>query len=317
MKMIPMLSSRVVTVAAVLALLVGTLVACGPASATQPAGGPRPLRIVAAFYPFQFIAQQVAGPLATVTSLTQPGAEPHDLELTPRQVASLSTADLVIYEHSFQAAVDEAVVQSGTRDAFDTATVVPLQPLAPTAQEPGTPREPQNGLDPHVWLDPANVATIAQEVERRLSALDPTHAADFARNAADLTRRLDGLGTSYRTGLADCDRQTFITTHAAFGYLARRYGLNQIGVSGLTPDAEPSPARIAEVQRQARDNGVTTIFYETLISPAVARSIAGDLGLRTDVLDPIEGITDQSKGRDYLDVMGSNLTALEAANGCR
>jgi zinc transport system substrate-binding protein len=188
--------------------------------------------------------------------------------------------------------------------------------LAPTAQESGSPREPQTGLDPHVWLDPANVATIGQEFAHRLGILDPTHAADFTRNAADLTRRLDDLGTAFRTGLADCARTTFITTHAAFGYLARRYGLNQLGVSGLTPDAEPSPARIAEVQRQARENSVTTIFYETLISPAVARSIAGDLGLKTDVLDPIEGITDQSRGRDYLAVMRSNLTALEAANGC-
>jgi zinc transport system substrate-binding protein len=316
MKMILMLYRRVASVAAVLLLLLAAA-GCGPANATRASGGPRPLQIVAAFYPFQFIAEQVAGPQATVTSLTQPGAEPHDLELTPRQVASLSTADLVIYEHSFQAAVDEAVAQSGTRDALDTATVVPLQPLAPTAQEPGSPREPQTGLDPHVWLDPANVAIIAQEVERRLSALDPTHAADFTRNAADLTRRLDDLSTAYRAGLAHCARTSFITTHAAFGYLSRHYGLNQLGISGLSPDAEPSPARIAEVQRQARENGVTTIFYETLLSPAVARSIAGDLGLKTDVLDPIEGITDQSKGRDYLAVMRSNLAALRAANGCR
>jgi zinc transport system substrate-binding protein len=314
--MILMLVRRVVSVASALLLLLGAA-ACGPASASRPSGGPRPLQIVAAFYPFQFIAEQVAGPQATVTSLTQPGAEPHDLELTPRQVASLSTADLVIYEHSFQAAVDEAVVQSGARNAFDTATVVPLQPLTPTAREPGSPGEPQTGLDPHVWLDPANVATIAQEVARRLGALDPAHAAEFTHNATDLSRRLDDLGTAYRTGLAHCARTTFITTHAAFGYLARRYGLNQVGVSGLTPDAEPSPARIAEVQRQALQHGVTTIFYETLISPAVARSIAGDLGLKTDVLDPIEGITDQSKGRDYVAVMQSNLTALEAANGCR
>jgi zinc transport system substrate-binding protein len=314
MKMILMSGRRAVAVLVGLLLLVGAD-ACGPASTNQPSGGSRPLRIVAAFYPFQFVAEQVAGPLATVTSLTQPGAEPHDVELTPRQVASLSTADLVIYEHSFQAAVDEAVAQSGTRNGFDTATVVPLQPLAPADQEED--REHGAGLDPHVWLDPANVTTIAREVGRRLATLDPTHAADFTRNAADLTHRLDDLGSAYRTGLAHCDRTAFITTHAAFGYLSRHYGLDQIGISGLSPDAEPSPARIAQVQQLARENGVTTIFYETLISPAVARSIAGDLGLKIDVLDPIEGITAQSKGRDYLAVMRSNLTALEAANGCR
>jgi zinc transport system substrate-binding protein len=299
---------------------------------TGPAGGSSStssdqLDVVVAFYPFQFIAERVAGDRARVTSLTQPGAEPHDLELTPRQVGGLSSADLVIYEKTFQPAVDQAVAQSGNPKVLDTSTVVPLQPAAsepehageaePEAgQEQGHDHGPEIGEDPHVWLDPANMATITAEVERRLSSADPDHAATYAANAKSLEDELTGLGTDFKRGLTSCQRSEFITTHAAFGYLARRYGLEQIGITGLSPDAEPSPARIAAVQTEAKAHGVTTIFYETLVSPAVATSIASDLGLQVDVLDPIEGITDQSRGRDYLEVMRSNLVALRKANGC-
>jgi zinc transport system substrate-binding protein len=296
----------------------GGCATAGPAS-TIEGRQPGQLTIVAAFYPLQFVAQRVAGDHATVASLTQPGAEPHDLELTPRQVASLTTASLVIYEKGFQAAVDEAVVQSGHPEVIDTSTVVPLRPLLPTEDDHdhGPRREPDDpGLDPHVWLDPTSVSRIARAVQERLSSLDPDHAGDYARNTDALDEELDSLDRSFHTGLARCVRTEFITTHAAFGYLAARYHLTQIGISGLSPDAEPSPARIAEVQREARDHQLTTIFYETLVSPAVAKAIAGDLGLATDVLDPIEGITSESRGRDYFSVMASNLTALRKAGGC-
>ncbi|QGN35287.1 zinc ABC transporter substrate-binding protein [Microlunatus sp. Gsoil 973] len=284
---------------------------------TDPTGGDGSLRIVTAFYPFQFVAQRVAGAHAVVTSLTKPGAEPHDLELTPRQVASVTDADLVVYEKTFQAAVDEAVAQSGNRNVLNTATVVPLQDHGPLGDETDHQDHAGNtNLDPHVWLDPENMITITKAVEGRLASIDPRHRSDYHANAAALTAQLKDLSASYRSGLSDCRRTDFITSHAAFGYLAERYGLQQISISGLSPDTEPSPARIAEVQQLARQHGVTTIFYETLISPAVARSIAGDLGLRTDVLDPIEGITDQSRGKDYIAVMKSNLTALAQANGC-
>ncbi len=311
------------------ALLVVT--ACGTGAGGEPGSAgtdPGQLDVVAAFYPFQFVAERVAGSHATVSSLTQPGAEPHDVELTPRQVASVADADLVVYEQGFQAAVDEAVTDSGTTKAFDTTTVVSLLPLVDGADhahdegagdhsgtEHGSAEEA--GLDPHVWLDPKNMITITQAVARQLSSADPDHAADYAGNASALEAQLTELDTSFRTGLQSCQRTEFITTHAAFGYLARDYGLTQIGINGVSPDAEPSPARIAEIQTEAREHGVTTIFYETLVSPAIATSIATDLKLRTDVLDPIEGITDQSRGQDYLAVMKANLTALRTANACR
>jgi zinc transport system substrate-binding protein len=287
-----------------------------PASSSGPRGE---LTIVTAFYPLQFVAQRVSGGHAAVMNLTHPGAEPHDLELTPRQVASLTTATLVIYERGFQPAVDEAVVQSENRQVIDTTTIVPLRPLAVGSDDLDTGQwtgDDHPALDPHVWLDPTALGRIARVVQQRLSSIDPDHATDYARNAATLNRQLRSLDRSFRSGLAQCVRTEFMTTHAAFGYLAQRYHLTQIAISGLNPDAEPSPARIAEVQRLAQDHGLTTIFSETLVSPAVAQAIASDLGLVTDVLDPIEGITDQSRGQDYLSVMSSNLAALRKAGGC-
>jgi len=283
------------------------------------------LRIVVAFYPLQFVAQRVAGDHAAVSDLTQPGAEPHDVELTPRQVASLTTASLVIYEKGFQPAVDEAVRQSENPEVIDTTTTVPLRPLTLSGDDLGhgegtgddhAPSDDHPGLDPHVWLDPTAVSRIAHAVESRLVIIDPAHAADYARNSRMLEEDLRKLDRSFRNGLRHCVRTEFITTHAAFGYLAERYHLTQIGISGLSPDAEPSPARIAEVQRVAREYQLTTIFSETLVSPALAEAIAGDLGLRTDVLDPLEGVTDQSRGTDYISIMDSNLTAFRKAGGC-
>ncbi|HEY5979194.1 MAG TPA: metal ABC transporter substrate-binding protein [Microlunatus sp.] len=283
------------------------------------------MKVVTAFYPLQFVAERVAGQHGAVSSLTQPGAEPHDVELTPRQVASVTDADAVVFIKGFQPAVDEAVAQSGNQHVLDTTSVVPLQTEADEhahaddspADEHAEEGHDHGGLDPHVWLNPLNMVTITEAVVAQLSGIDPDHAADYRANGAALQTALEKLDASYTAGLKACDRREFITSHAAFGYLAEQYALTQIGISGLTPDAEPSPARIAAVQEEAKAHGVTTIFYETLVSPAVATSIAGDLGLRTDVLDPIEAVTAESRGDNYIAVMQSNLEALVKANGCR
>lgn len=303
--------------------------ACGGSAQGSGTAQPGQLSVVTAFYPLQFVAERVAGPHALVSSLTQPGAEPHDVELTPRQVASVSDADAVVYIRGFQAAIDEAVAQSGNTHVLDTTSVVPLQTQADehahdrADDSPGDDHgaeegdDHHGGSDPHVWLNPVNMITIANAVVDQLAGVDPDHAADYRANGQALVAELHDLDSAYAKGLKSCERTEFITSHAAFGYLAEQYGLTQIGISGLTPDAEPSPTRIAAVQKLATEHGITTIFYETLVSPAVATSIAGDLGLKTDVLDPIEAITDQSRGDNYIAVMQSNLTALERANGCR
>ena len=209
MKMVPMLriSRPLVGLIAAMALL---LAGCGSnAAGGAPEAKPGQLTIVSAFYPFQFVAERVAGSHAVVQTLTKPGAEPHDLELTPQQVASISTADLVMYEKSFQAAVDEAVTQSGNKNAFDTSTVVPLEKTSaehehgPGEEEGAGEDEHDHGaLDPHVWLDPTNVATIADGVAEKLKAIDPDHAADYDRNLKALTGELGELDQAFETGLA-------------------------------------------------------------------------------------------------------------------
>jgi zinc transport system substrate-binding protein len=301
--------------------------ACSGPAAEPSAAQPGQLKVVTAFYPLQFVAERVAGHHAAVTSLTSPGAEPHDVELTPRQVASVTDADAVVYIKGFQPAIDEAVAQSGNGHVLDTTSVVPLQTQAEerahdeadgsTGDVHSEDDHDHGGLDPHVWLNPENMVEITDAVVAQLSGVDPDRAADYRANGKALVAELDKLDSAYASGLQTCDRREFITSHAAFGYLAEQYDLTQIGISGLTPDAEPSPARIAAVQQEAKAHGVTTIFYETLVSPAVATSIAGDLGLTTDVLDPIEAITEESRGDNYIAVMESNLTALTTANGCR
>ncbi|HMQ36186.1 MAG TPA: metal ABC transporter substrate-binding protein, partial [Micropruina sp.] len=279
------------------------------------------LKVTASFYPFQYVAEQVGKDLVSVTNLTQPGAEPHDLELSPKQVAELGESDLLVFQKGFQPAVDAAVQTVTPKRTVDTASFLELKPAdheeehADEHEEDGDEHD-HGALDPHTWLDPTNMVTIAEHVRDALTEAMPAAKDTFAANASTLVGELKKLDGDFRTGLTSCTREVFITSHEAFGYLARRYGLEQVGIRGVEPDTEPTAARIAEVQKIAKANQVTTIFFETLVSPAVAQSIAGDLGLTTDVLDPLEGLTDQSRGSDYLEVMRSNLSALRKANGC-
>ncbi|MDR1807703.1 MAG: zinc ABC transporter substrate-binding protein [Propionibacteriaceae bacterium] len=311
---------RRVTLAAVAALVTLGATACAAAGPAAPAtGASDAVTVVVGLYPFEYLAARVGGDQVALANLTQPGAEPHDLELTARQVAAVAEADVVVYLSGLQPAVDDAVAQGQPAHAVDVADVVELVALTGPGAEAGDADDDHalSGLDPHVWLDPERMVDITAAIAGALAAADPDHAADYQANAATVSAELQALDQAYRTGLADCDRDAFVTAHAAFGYLADRYGLVQVPIAGLAPDAEPSPARVAAVQALAREYGVTTIFFETLASPALAETIAGDLGLTTAVLDPIEGITDQSAAPDYPGLMEANLAALRQANGCR
>lgn len=286
-----------------------------PAASQATSTTAGPLKVAVAFYPFQFVAERVGGDQVSVENLTAPGAEPHDLELTPQQVASLSSDDLVVYQSGFQPAVDTAVEQARPARTVDTASFLTLM----KASEDGASSEVGNdhaANDPHTWLDPANMVTIAEHVRDALSEARPAATQEFADNTATLISDLNGLDATLKSDLTGCRIKPFITSHAAFGYFAKRYGLTQVGINGVEPDVEPSAARIAEVQKIAKANQVTTIFFETLVSPTVAESVAGDLGLKTDVLDPLEGITSQSRGTDYLEVMRANGASLQKANQC-
>ena len=273
--------------------------------------------MVAGLYPFVFLTERIGGDFVAVENLTKPGAEPHDLELTAQQVALIDSSDLTVYEATLQPGVDAAIKETNPAHILDVTTIVPLQPLADDSDEHGDDEdEDTHGLDPHIWLDPTYMATLADAIAGQLMTIDPAHAEAYTVNRDALNSDLTSLDTAFSTGLAQCERTQFITTHAAFGYLATRYGLTQVPIAGLSPDAEPSPDRIAAIHTIARDTGITTIFFETLVSPDLASTIADDLGLRTDVLDPLEGITNTSRGTDYLSIMEANLQALKEANGC-
>jgi zinc transport system substrate-binding protein len=293
-----------------------TLTACSGSgdSATAPDGAAdgQALEIAAAFYPLEFLAERLGGEAATVESLSGSGGEPHDLELSPQQVARLSEVDLVLYLEGFQPAVDEAVEQQASGQAFDVAAVTDLEPGYVPLEE-GELHEDEQGDDPHVWLDPARYADIASAVAERMGEAAPERADDFTAAARELRTELEELDAEYRTGLKDCARTAIVTSHNAFGYLARAYDLEQVAVTGLTPDAQPAPGRLAEVAELARDSGVTTVFFEDTASPKVAESLAAEVGAAAAVLSPLETAPEQG---DYLSAMRANLATLQIALGC-
>ena len=276
--------------------LVALLAGCG-GGGDSPDGGRR--SVVASFYPLVAAARGVGGDAVEVTNLTPAGVEPHDIELNPRQLDRVQDADLVVYlGGGFQPAVEDAVRRA--RKAVDLRGGL-------TGAEAG---------DPHVWLDPTLFTQVVGGIEAALVEVDPPGAAGYQARADDYRRRLAQLDAELRAGLADCERRTIVTTHEAFGYLARRYGLEQVAISGLSPDAEPDPRRLAELADLVRRQGVITVFTEELVSPRVAETLARETGVQTAVLNTIEGV-EQEGEEDYFSLMRANLAALRAALGCR
>lgn len=328
------------------ALTAVVLAGCGsddsPGATAEPSGvatggaDPGQLAVVAGFYPLQFVAERVGGDAVVVTNLTPAGAEPHDLELTGRDTAQLQDAELVVYLSGFSPALDEGVEVVGGDHGLDVASAARLDLDGPEdehatehttahAAETATSHEDDDdhddGLDhadrdPHFWLDPTRLADVADAVAARLAELDPDRAGEFTQRASSLRGELEALDAELEAGLARCESTDVVTSHAAFGYLAQRYGLTQVGISGLSPEEEPSPARLAEVAEFATEHDVSTIYYETLVDPSVAEAVAAETGAEAAVLDPIEGLTDGSAGSDYFEVMRSNLQSLRNGQNC-
>jgi zinc transport system substrate-binding protein len=309
-----------------------TLAGCSAPGAGGLGGESDGVVVLASFYPLQYVAQQIGGDLVTVDNLTPPAAEPHDLELSPAQVREIGTADLVVYLSGFQAAVDEGVESRAPEhvvDAADAAGLVEHEGTEGEGHEGETEEEhaehadegdghDHGATDPHFWLDPSRLAAVGQAVADELAAVDPEHADEYAAGALRLGEQLDALDQEMADGLAACQGATLVTSHAAFGYLADRYALEQVGISELDPEAEPSPARLREIGDVVRANGVTTLYSETLVSPKVTETLASDLGVDTAVLDPLEGLSEDASaaGDDYVSVMRANLAALEEGLVC-
>jgi zinc transport system substrate-binding protein len=286
------------------------------ACAGDTVAGDDGVAVIGSFYPMSWVAQRVAGLTTTVTTLTKPGAEPHDLELTPRQIVEVARADLIVYIRGLQPAVDQAIDEHAKDKAVDAASLVRTLPATGDAVAQGNGGSGGSGeRDPHLWLDPGRLATVATTVAGRFAASDADHAATYQANARALGADLHTLDGAFATGLRACRQQVMVTSHAAFAYLADRYGLTQVSVAGIDPQSEPSPARLAALTGEIHRTGATTVFTETLVSPKVAQTLAREAGVRTATLDPVEGLPAGSKG-DYLTIMRHNLQTLRTALGC-
>jgi zinc transport system substrate-binding protein len=269
--------------------------------------------VVAAFYPLAFAAERVGGERVEVTNLTPLGADPHDVELTARDVERIHGADLVLYlGGGFQPALERILAGAPAR-AADLLEGLELREGSGHGQDDEDGHDDEDGgeaADPHVWLDPLRYAAIVDRVGAELAAEE---------RAAELVAELEELHAEYEEGLADCVRRELVTSHAAFGYLAERYGLEQISISGLSPEAEPSARDLERLVEEVREHDATTVFFETLASPRLAETVAREAGAGTAVLNPLEGLTraEADAGADYLSVMRENLQTLRRALGCR
>jgi zinc transport system substrate-binding protein len=298
-----------------------TLAGCSAFSDEGGGSGSSP-RVVAAFYPLEYATERVAGDLAEVDSLAAPGVEPHDLELTIEETALIADAALVVYEKDFQPAVDDAVEQNAGGDTLDVSGPADLVTFESEHEHEGEEHAGEDhghdheGLDPHFWHDPTRLADVGDAIAEALAEVDPDHADEYAANADSLRADLERLDTRFTDGLADCERDTVVVSHDAFGYLSR-YDVHIAPIAGLSPDAEPTPADLAELHELIEHDGITTVFSETLAPPELSETLADDAGVDTAVLDPIEGLTDDTAGEDYLSLMEQNLAALQDANGCR
>ncbi|MBB2923587.1 metal ABC transporter substrate-binding protein [Cellulomonas cellasea] len=277
--------------------------ACAPAGAEDDGT----LDVLASFYPLQYVVEQVGGEHVAVASLVPPGGEPHDLEISPHKVQELRDADLVVYLSGLQPAADEAVATRDQEHVVDAAVGAGIGPGGD-----------DGARDPHFWLDPTLLAAVGTQVADALAGADPEHADDYAAAADRLAGELATLDTELAAGLAACTGATLVTSHEAFGYLADRYGLVQVGISGLDPEVEPSPARLRDVGEVVATSGVRTLFFERSAGPGLAAALAEDLGVGTAVLDPLEtqppGESDAEP--DYPAVMRSNLAALRSGLAC-
>ena len=307
--------------AVVSGLIVATACGSGDGGEGAAGAGGSP-QVVAAFYPLFEAAREVGGDRVDVVNLTPAGTEPHDLEVTTRQVDLIEGADVVIYlGGGFQPGVEE-VAGRAEGEVIDVLADLDLLPTA-AGEEPGKEGGDEgdageSGMDPHVWLDPGLLGRLVERVETALVRRDAAGKAAYARNSDAYRRRLAQLDDEFDRRLSNCRRRVIVTAHAAFGYLARRYGLTQEPIAGITPESEPDPRRLAELVELVRATGTTTVFTETLVSPRIAETLAREAGVTTAVLNPLEGLGDDElrRGATYISVMRDNLTTLAGALDC-
>ena len=322
------------------------------ASAPHTIAPGKTLTVSTSFYPIQYLAEAIGGKLVKVSTVTPSNVEPHDFELSGKETAELGKADLIAYVPGFQPSLDKAVKEVGSgptvvdlskpanlvhhegveeehehgEEATDGASATASAAATAQASEEGhdehkdehSHAEGEEGhdsdLDPHFWLDPDRMIKVAETLEASFAQIDPAYANDYKAGLDKLKTALTNLDNQYKQGLSTCQHKTFITSHAAFGYMAERYGLTQASISGIDPEAEPSPAEMANIKSVVEKTGVKTIFTEELVSDTPAKAIAAETGAETSVLSPLESKPERG---DYSDAMSSNLERLKSALVCQ
>ncbi|MCL6457547.1 MAG: metal ABC transporter substrate-binding protein [Gorillibacterium sp.] len=274
------------------------------------------LQIVTTFYPMYEFTQQVAGEYADVVALVPQGVEPHDWEPSAKDMAKIQEADVFVYNGIVEGWAEKALAstKNDNRIVVEASHGIELM-QGVEEEEEGEAAEEHGGLDPHVWLSPVLAQQEVTAITAALIQVDPTHKDDFQKNADAYLAKLKELDASYTSELENPKRKEFVTQHAAFGYLAKAYGLIQMPISGLSPEQEPSPDKMVEIIQFAKEHDVKTIFFETMVDPKIAETIAAEVKAKTAVLNPIEGLTDEDKqnNRDYIAIMQSNLASLKKA----
>ncbi|MBP1992512.1 metal ABC transporter substrate-binding protein [Paenibacillus eucommiae] len=313
---------------------------CGNSAKTDNSGaesdpGSKKIKIAATFYPMAEFSRQVAGEHAEVITLVPAGVEPHDWEPSPKDMTVIKEADVFVYNGGVEGWVDKALESAANDKRIVVETIHDLELIegeehshegeeaghedehAHEGEEAGHADEDvhEHGLDPHVWLSPVLAQKQVAAIQAALEKADPAHKEDYKKNADIYIAKLKELDELFKSGLNGAKRKDFVTQHAAFAYLAKEYGLTQVPISGISPEQEPSPSQMAEVIKFAKEHDVKTIFFETLVDPKIAQTIAKEVGAKTDVLNPIEGLTeeDQKENLDYIGVMKKNLEALKKA----
>ena len=305
--------------------LIGLLAAgCGntakPAAETKSAS--QKMAVGASLYTLAEFARQVGGDRVTVTQLIPNGVEPHEWEPTPKDLAKLQSQKVFLYNgKGLEPWIDSAKKAVAEKKVAFVLTSEGIPSLAAVAEAEHEHKgaevkhEPGTAEDPHVWLDPVLAKQQVMRIKEALSQADPDGKAYYEERAAAYGKQLEQLDADYRTMVAKAPRKEFVTTHAAFGYLAKRYGLQQLAIMGVSPHAEPTPADLAQLVQEVNEHQIKTIFFETLISPKLSETIAQQTGAKTLVLNPIEGLTpeDVKQKADYLTLMRRNLENLSVA----
>jgi zinc transport system substrate-binding protein len=262
------------------------------------------LQVTTSFYPLYFFASQIGGNKAEVQNITPSGAEPHDYEPTAQDIARIEKSNLLILNGGKLEVWGDKIKDNikGTQ----VVTVIAGNTIA-------------NQQDPHVWLSPPLAKIEVKAILKGFIQVDPQNKSYYYENTNKLLSQLDEIDKEYKKGLINCNQKDIITSHAAFGYLSKAYGLNQVSIAGLSPDAEPSSKQLAEIAQFAKNHNVKYIFFESLVSPKLSETIANEVGAKTLVLDPIEGISgdDVKAGKNYLSIMKDNLKNLRIALECK